>query len=196
MLCGILYFYFMNQVITVSYKDVIPNGYMEINCTSWGKDKWSALSPFVNRQISAYDGLISQNMENLWQYSKVYEQHVFMDNILPEWFEWRNQGFAKTKADRYPMGKGKKPLFTYWNGNRLSYIEARKQVYFPKYEESVIDTDVFKDLLNLYMKGELLAIRDFDVYRFDLLGMTIEEVINNSNKKAGHGFVLYKMLNK
>ena len=94
------------QVLTLSYRDKLPEGYIEIDCTSRGK-KWRQLSPFINRSIATIDGLVAQNMENLWQFSKVYKDFLDVDsNILPTYYDWRLTGFADRYANRYPMGKG------------------------------------------------------------------------------------------
>lgn len=184
------------QVITISYRDNCPQGYIEVNCTSRATDKWKGLSPFINRNITVYDGLVAKNMENLWQFSKVYKLHLDeLGNIRKEFYSWQSNGFNSSFAYRYPMGKDVKPEFLLWtNGQRLSYVEARLKVYFPKYAESIINTSVFNDLMTLYKSGANIAIRDFDVYRFDLLGMSFEEVKVNPARKCGHGFVLYDML--
>lgn len=183
------------MIITLNFRETLPKDFIEINCTSRGTDEWKLLSPFIKRPISTIDGLTAMNLENLWQFSKVYPSHVDNNgNILDSFYLWREKGFNDSFAHRYPMGKGAIPLFTLWGTERLGYIEARKKVYFQKYAEYIKNTSVYKKLNDLYLSGANIAIRDFDVYRFDLLGMTINEVINNPDKKAGHGFVLYKML--
>jgi hypothetical protein len=183
------------MVITINYKDELPKGFIEINCTSRGNDRWKELSPFMNRSVTNPEGIVSHNMENLWQFSKVYKSHLDENgSIKMDYFRWRLKGFNSKFAQRYPMGKGAKPEFLLWGDDRLSYIQARESVYFPKYAESIQGSEVFNDLVKIYRSGANLAIRDFDVYRFDPTKTTIEDIIKNPNKKAGHGFVLYKML--
>lgn len=182
----------LNQVITISFRDQLPSGYKEINCTSRGNE-WAELSPFITRNIKAFDGMNSKNLENLWQFSKVYKLHLTDGELNESYWKWRNAGLDSTFAYRYPMGKGAIPEFSWW-GERMDYVTARKKIYFPKYKESIINTQIFDKLKTLYVNGDLLAIRDFDVYRFDLLGMSFSDVLENKKKKAGHGFVLYKML--
>jgi hypothetical protein len=188
----------MNNLITISYKDNVPKDYEIINVTSRGSDKWRGFSPFITRPFY-HNGVLVQNIENFWQFSKVYDEHLDSNNnIKPEWFEWRLNGWKSTYAHRYPMGKGRTPKFLYWEENnnveRLNYIDARKRVYFPYYTNSIKDLQLFKDLQDKYLNNEKLAILDFDVYRFDLLNMSIDDVINCETKKAGHGFAIYKLL--
>ena len=186
----------MNQLITISYKDELPDGYREINCTSQGTDKYRQLSPFMRSDIYCYDNLFAKNVENAWQFSKVYPEQDNSGVPSKEWFKWRDNGFNDTFAHRYPMGKGKIPLYSYWDNKKYDYITARKNIYFPLFEKSIETHEVFLELLEDYKNGDMLAIRDFDVYRFDLMKMTFEKVVNNPKKKCGHGFVLYNMLIK
>lgn len=183
------------QIITISFNDELPSNFLEINCTSRSTTEWKELSPFMNRPIKTIEGLTAQNMENLWQFSKVYDTFLNEDGtIKPEYYTWRANGFSKKFAYRYPMGKGIKPAFILWGDKRLTYIEARREVYFPKYSENVIYTEIYNKLKTLYLQGTNIAIRDFDVYKFNPEKTSIDEIINNPYKKAGHGFVLYKML--
>ena len=46
------------------------------------------------------------------------------------------------------MGKGKIPLYSWWKGQKLDYINARKQIYVPLYSQ-VADTHTFLRLNNL-----------------------------------------------
>ena len=55
--------------------------YTVIDCTSHNPDEVmrTGLSPFFlgrDTGIECYDGLRAWNMENAWQYSKVYAQHA------------------------------------------------------------------------------------------------------------------------
>lgn len=185
----------MRQVITISHKEKLPPGYKLIYCTSYSKDKYRQLSPFMITNPYCYAGLSAKSVENAWQFSKVYPEHVDSEgNPTPEWFTWRNKGFNYYKPFRYPMGKGAVPLYSWWNGGKYKYIEARKRIYIPLYELSVKSNPIFVSLKKDYERGELLAIKDFDVYRFDLDNLTLNEVLNDPTKKYGHGYVLLNML--
>lgn len=143
---------------------------------------------------------ISKNMENAWQYSKVYEEFrstYFPYDITSEYWNWRRTGFSKQFADRYPMGKGRKALFSVLkDGTRLTYIEARKQLYIPMYSDAVVKTKSFKELKTNYQntKYNIIYLKDYDAYRHKDLNMSYEDVINNQNKKMGHAFVLAMLL--
>lgn len=161
------------------------------------------LSPFVLGSIKTYvPNLDAKNFENLWQYSKVYKCHTTLTdsdmlNLIPskDWYVWRNQGWLNTHAVRYPMGKGAKPEFSWWNGKKLTYIQARKQIYAPIYAEYVQKTDSFKQLSNLYFNSQRpLFLLDYDAYDHRALNKSLVDVINDSNRKCGHAFILMMIL--
>ena len=182
----------MSRIITIAYNEICPIGYLEVNCTSRSTTIYRALSPFMPFNLQLYDGLTAKNVENAWQFSKVYQQHD--DNGIPNkaWYDWRDKGFNDNHAHRYPMGKNK-PLYTFYDNRKLSYVEARKKVYFPLYIQSMINNPVFLELKSLFDDGvSKIAIRDFDVYRLNKT--TLADAVDNPYKKAGHGFVLYHML--
>lgn len=165
-----------------------------INTTShseWTRD----LSPFLLGPCAMYDGLESLNMENAWQFSKVYADQVDIDhNPLPEWYKWRDKGIASKFAYRYPKGKGAIPLYSYWNGEKLSYIEARKLIYIPLYVNAVKNTHGYKYLKKLYINGENIVLWDFDGYNHHKLNMSLDDVLHCTTRKMGHAFVLAMML--
>ncbi len=155
--------------------------------TTWSK----GLSPFFLGPVDLYDGYTARNMENAWQYAKVYSQHVDDEqNPTTGYFAWATGGWARDRADRYPMGKGAKPLYSWWNGNKLSYIEARKSIYAPLYAMLVQKTDAYKRLQEEWEKKGEIWLWDFDGYDHHALGMSYEDVLNCETKKMGHAFVL------
>ena len=172
--------------------------YIEINTTT-KSDNWSrGLSPMLVGMIFSDNG-IARNMENFWQYAKVYEHQVDNNqNPLPEYFEWKNKGYNKKWADRYPAGKGSIPLYTWYCGEKLGYIEARKKLYLKYYKEAIIHTEAFKILketwLNCKKNNTDLILLDFDAYNHRELNYTWEDILNNEKRKMGHAFVLAKIL--
>lgn len=172
-----------------------------IDCTSRNPSEFWAkgLSPFYLGPIECYDGLISKTMENAWQYAKVYDKHIDeLSNPTSEYIQFRNKGFESNKANRYPMGKGKVPLYSYWKVNntyyKLDYIEARKVIYIPLYAKAVVKTEAFQKLLEYKNKGYNIALSDFDGYNNFDYNLNYKQVINNPNKKMGHAFVIAMLL--
>jgi len=170
-----------------------PYGGIEIDTTA-GSGKFRDLSPFVLGPIDI-SGAKAENFENLWQFSKVYSSHVGSDGEPTlEWFAWRAKGFADRHAHRYPMGKGAIPEYSWWNGQHLGYIEARKKIYAPIYAEYVQRMTCFRELEEIYDSGETLVLRDYDAYDHVKMGMSLINVINNPDRKMGHAFVLAMIL--
>jgi len=191
----------MNDIIVLSKRDTHPEGYISIDTTSRNTNEKlkKGLSPFYLGPVQCYDDLIARNVENAWQYSKLYEIHLDETGYPnQDYFKWRDTGFNKTFADRYPMGKGKIPKYTFWkndSGNQyLGYIEARKQIYIPLYAKAVVKTPAYAYLESLRDNNEDIALVDFDGYNYLAMGLTLKDVINSENKKMGHAFVLAMLL--
>ena len=181
----------------LNFKDPMPTG-LVINTTS-RSDNWTKdLSPFLLGPVVVYpydEPYASLNMENAWQFSKVYPVHVDGGNNPRDgYWEWAKKGWADSYAQRYPMGKGAKPLYSLWRGEHLSYIEARRKIYGPLYGEAVRKTGAFQKLEELYETMGEIWLLDFDAYDHRRYGMGYDEVIKCETMKMGHAFVLAMLL--
>lgn len=168
-----------------------------INCTSSSRDQFRELSPFFLGPCKLPDGRVSHNMENAWQFSKVYPTHVgrFQNVDIEKWNAWSQAGFDTRKAIRYPMGKGSIPLFSMFRDERLSYVEARKRLYIALYAKAVVKTDAYHELKELRQQHDLiLVIQDYDAYDNRELNRSLFDVLNAPDRKCGHGFVLAMLL--
>jgi hypothetical protein len=92
------------------------------------------------------------------------------------------------------MGKGAVPLFSWWDGEALDYVRARKKIYVPVYAKAVVNTPGFCELLRLYREHGELQLWDFDGYDHHALGMSLKDVLNDPTRKMGHAFVLAMLL--
>jgi hypothetical protein len=93
------------------------------------------------------------------------------------------------------MGRGAIPLWSYWNGYRLGYIDARKHIYIPLYAQAVKSSEAFKRLKQEYDNAEDdIYLQDFDGYDHKKLGMSYSDVINLETRKMGHAFILGMLL--
>jgi hypothetical protein len=165
-----------------------------INTTS-RSNCWSVgLSPFYLGPVDLYDGHIARNVENAWQYSKVYAQHADEKGPTIDYWTWAQYGWARERADRYPMGKGVKPLYSWWDGQKFPYVEARKKIYAPLYAKAVEKSDAYKQLAEIYKDKKEIWLWDFDGYDYHKEGMTLKDVLNCESKKMGHAFVLAMLL--
>ena len=171
-----------------------PKNPAAVNTTS-RSNTWShELSPFALGPIPLYGYYVAKNMENAWQYAKVYAQHVGPDGLPNEhYWPWATAGWSSSRADRYPMGKGAKPEYSWWDGAKLTYVEARKKIYAPLYAGAVVKTAAFQKLKGMADEGDVV-LWDFDGYDHRALGMTLRDVINDPMRKCGHAFVLAMLL--
>lgn len=173
----------------------IPSGALSIDTTS-AKGLWSELSPFVLEGGPLYGAHEAIRHENAWQFAKLYAEHADAQGEPTEaYWTWAKNGWADSRAHRYPMGKGAKPLCSLWDGKRLSYIEARKVIYAPLYARAVVKTKAYAELREmLRTSAEDIYLRDWDGYDHLIKNLTISEVANNPRKKMGHAFVLWALL--
>eukprot|EP00743_Colponemidia_sp_Colp-15_P012610 GILK01014411.1.p1 GENE.GILK01014411.1~~GILK01014411.1.p1 ORF type:complete len:249 (-),score=23.24 GILK01014411.1:116-862(-) len=177
----------------------VQKGFM-VNTTSGAKEDWcKELSPFFVGPVHLYADFQSENMENAWQYCKVYPDHADADgNPTEAYWKWAKAGWASKKANRFPMGKGRKPLYSLWDGKRLNYIEARKRIYCPLYAEAVQRTNGYRKLRNLYDEAKTsnrtLTLLDHDGWDYVGQKVTLRQVINFPKPKMGHAFVLAGLL--
>lgn len=170
---------------------------MVVNTTSRFKDEGRGLSPFVLPGGRAYDGTIVKNVENFWQYTKCFPQHVKDGEPTPEYFEWARKGWGDTYAHRYPMGKGAIPLFSYWAGHKLGYLDAKEKLYIPLYARAVFYSKAYEWLKTKKLEADTksvdLILLDFDAYDHRKSGLTWLDVPRHT-KKFGHAFVLAFLL--
>jgi hypothetical protein len=191
---------FSEQVITIlgpRNRRSPSNDIPYVNATCNDRKNWqSGLSPFVIGPAKLSDGRVSENMENAWQYSKVYKEHYDEVACRPTfaWQEWSNNGFKSKKAHRYPMGRGKKPVGSWWEEQMLGYIEARKRIYFPLYRDCVRDTKAWPRLKQIFDRNHRLQIFDYDAWDHIGSGYSLKQVLHEPTQIMGHAFVLAAML--
>jgi len=92
------------------------------------------------------------------------------------------------------MGKGRRPLYALWRGEKLGYIDARKQIYLPLYRDLVRQTEGFAVLKRIYQQRAEIALFDFDGYDHHTLGLSLHQVLNDPKRICGHAFILAMML--
>src|SRR5574342_482141 len=102
-------------VYCVGPRDKAPPNSILINTTSRSNNWSRELSPFFLGPVKLPNGYTSLNVENAWQFSKVYKEHVDINgNPSEAYWEWAIRGWSSEWACRYPMGKGVKPEYSYW----------------------------------------------------------------------------------
>jgi hypothetical protein len=186
------------NVIVVGPRDKdIPKNVEVISTVSKSKSSfWRQLSPFLLGPCKLWGGHVSRNMENGWQYSKVYSE--FEDGGLghptKRWLVWAKEGWDCQRAIRYPMGKGVSPEYSWWDGKSYDYVQARAKIYIPLYARAVAKTEAFSELRRMYKEHDEIWLWDFDGYDRRKFGMSLIDVLTCTNKKMGHAFVLAMML--
>lgn len=167
-----------------------------INTTSNSTAYWSrGLSPFTLGPVALYGSHTARIFENAWQFAKLYPEHADPNgHPTNAYWSWAQNGWNSTTAFRYPAGKGRKPLCSLWNGDRLDYIEARRLIYIPLYQHAVKQTTAYQKLERLYRERGQITLFDFDGYDHRRLGMSFKDVINCKTRICGHAFVLAIML--
>jgi hypothetical protein len=186
------------MITIVSFYQKLKGMNGQVVDTTSHSGEWKELSPFLLGPCPLYASYVAFNIENGWQFAKVYKQHTYTSHVdgsfLPStaYWQWALKGWSDKTAHRYPMGKGAKPLYSFWDGKNLGYIEARKRIYAPLYAHAVVKTAAFKKLWQLHSGGTDLILRDYDGY--DHKGKSLSQVLNDPAKKMGHAFVLKMLL--
>lgn len=172
-----------------------PEGATVINTTSHATGWSRSLSPFIVGPVQLYGGYFSHNVENAWQYSKVYEYYTDVNNDPDErYFKWAQEGWLNKRANRYPMGRDAKPLYSYWDGKKLGYTQARREIYLPLYSNAVKKTTAFSILKEKYEQNQDLYLIDFDGHNLEPGTYNYWDLIDNPNIKFGHAYVLAMLL--
>jgi hypothetical protein len=183
----------------LKFSDPKPENSIIINTTSKSNIWTKELSPFYLKGGLSYDGTTAYNVENLYQYCKVYPQYTDLNGEPSDlYFQWAKNGWQSKKAERYPVGKGQIPLYFYWKGKKYNYLEAKEKIYIKLYSRAVIKTTAFERLKDIYKNcqsyGLDLVLLDFDAYDHISIGHTYQDVVKDSKRKYGHAFVLAFLL--
>jgi hypothetical protein len=188
-------------------------GYMSINVCS-GATGWTKglspmiLGPVTHEEVDEKGVLlpVATCVENYWQSLKLFQCDLdSAGNILPSYFQRKRDILSNHKGVRHPLPKAASKvaknsnspnkslcLFSYVNGERLSYLEARKQIYCPLYAYMAEKSEAYAKLFSLHQEGYNLLILDYDGYPVD--STTLDFAFKDESRPFGHGAVLYCML--
>lgn len=189
-------FMYGDNLLVVRLGEKVPSDYFSLDVTSRNAKLKNYLSPFFLGPVSSPDGLTAHVVENLWQFGKLYPQLADeYGNPTEEFFKWRLEGFNDPKAHRHTLPG--KPLYHWWNGERLGYIESRKRVYIPVYTMAIMQRpEVLRQLKQYLEKGGKVAIRDYDGFNFKKNGFDYESYMNYDKKILGHGHVIAMIMER
>ncbi len=169
-------------------------GYERVNvCSSgtWGKE----LSPFFLRPTD----LVAPDFETLWQASKMYPCDEMPGTDTPNERFYKRQRNAFERARKHGKGlrhvgpRGVKPVCA-WYGRRLSYLEARRQIYVPTYVALARETSAFRRLRDMVASGTNVLLIGYDGYDYRTDGKTLAQCMDDETRSFGHELVLAGML--
>lgn len=140
-------------------------------------------------------GHVSKCVENAWQYCKVY-RHMCDEkgDPTPEYWEWAQGGWANPKAKRFPLGKGAKPAYSFWDGKKLGYMDARLQIYCTLYAQAAKQSPMFEKLKKLTEQYDEVILSDPDASDYIEAGKTLKEALFDTSKPLSHSLVLAMLL--
>ncbi|KAL0484431.1 Ldhc [Acrasis kona] len=189
----------------------VVKGFKNINVCSGAPGAYKNLSPMKLGPIEYNlkdDGngeegtILIKNLENCWQFSKVWNGEEDKRTKLPveEFWARRKTGWEDEKAHRWVKkgndenGNKNIPLYSYWKGQKLSYLQARGAIYCPLYAALVQETDAYKKLKKLVDEGTNVQILGFDGYDYDGEGMSLADCYKSTRRPFGHEHVLCALL--
>lgn len=187
----------MSPIRVIGPRDQRPGpDWLMVDTTSRSTTAWTTdLSPFHLGPCPLYGGHTAKIVENGWQFSKVMSDQLGPDGAPDaSYWRWARNGWGLTHPVRYPRGKGAKPAYLYWDGERLGYVAGRLRVYWKLYRDAVAKTAGFARLQRLAQSGRPIALWDFDGRDHDSLGMSLADILLDDKKPMGHAFVLKAML--
>lgn len=173
-----------------------PDGAKVFNVTSSGNDGCRALSPFL---LHPTHGL-AWNVENYWQFSKVFPQHWDRETRrpTPAWHRWRDAGWERRGPVRHPMGRGAKPICAWIEGvGPLGYILSRQMLYIPTYLDAVAHDEAAQNALATIREATEhgdVWLWDFDTHDHVTAGKTIGDLIGDPTRPLGHGFLVWALV--
>lgn len=171
--------------------------------------KYQELSPMVLGPV--YDEsneLYANNIEDGWQCSKVFSSQVgkcdvdSSDEWIKNWSEYSKRGRFSSEARRHrSASRSDTCLFSYYMGEKLTYVQARKRMYCKWYAKLVRETKAYKDLEARHLAGKNLLLVEYDgldrnnnEQNVDLTEEYLRTIINDPKQIFGHGLVLATVL--
>lgn len=184
------------MIYAVSFKHTIPEDALSMDVTSrsntWGRH----FSPFNLGPVELYDGYVAKNIENAFQFSRVYPEYSTVDGLpSAHYWEWAKIGWAESKPIKYPMGVWNKHLYHWWDGKKLGMLEAQNQIFLPLYKKAVIKIPAFEKLKYFYENSKKdIYLIDFEGYNHRFLEKTWDQVISDPDRPVGQAFALCMIL--
>jgi hypothetical protein len=162
-------------------------GFKNINVTKGARGVWSSFSPMrmgpFKIKVDTKEGKIVvmevKTLEGMHQPTKVWKGEFDEKKGRPkdEWYDRRDEIFASENPPRHiKKGSGENknvPMFSWWEGEKKSYLEMRKVEYCPYYVEGALKCEGWKKLDELLASGVNVQVMDYDGYPI----VIVEELI-------------------
>lgn len=183
------------MIYAVSFKHAIPEGAFSMDVTSrsmtWGKH----FSPFNLGPVDLYDGHWAYNIENAFQFSKVYPECSTVDELPAQhYWEWAKKGWESPRPNKYPYGAWTKHLYHWCDHKKLTNLEAQNQIFLPIFKKAVTKTTAYQRLKEMYETGRYIFLVDFEGYDHRFLEQSWDQAVNNPDRPVGQAFALCMLL--
>lgn len=167
-----------------------------VDTTSKSATAWSkGLAPEVLGPVRLYGGRIAQTVRNGFECSKVYSDDVGDDGQPSQrYWDWATAGWNSLNANAALKEPNARPEFFYWEGNRLSALEARKRVFLSLYRNAVASTPAFCHLATMVERCPEVVLFDFEGFDETAHDLTLKDVLLDMRRPLSHAFVLKAML--
>jgi hypothetical protein len=180
----------------LSFKHEVPEDSIVINVTSYSDSFGRMLSPFNVGPVNLYDGYWAHNLENGYQFAKIYSQYS-NDKGEPNdnYWKWAKAGWENKKPIKYPLGAWNECLHHWWKGRKLNRLEAQNEIFLPLYKDAVTNTKEFKRLKEIYeTSNRNIVLLDFEGYDHNFLEIPLKDVFAHPDYPVGQGFALIGLL--
>lgn len=165
----------------------VVKNFKNVNVTKGAKGWGSYFSPMrigpfrivLDMENGTLVEFVIETLEGLHQFLKVWKGEFDEKKQRPthEWFKRRDEGFKLTNPPRHvKKGSGENknvPLFSWWKGEKKSYLEMRKVEYCPYYVQGALVCEGWEKLDELLASGVNIQVMDYDGYPI----VTAEELI-------------------
>lgn len=181
----------------LSFKHELPPDAIVIDVTSNSPSFGRWLSPFNVGPCELYDGYMAYNIENAYQFARVFPGFANDDGSPTEqYWEWAIKGWQTQRPIKYPFGAWTQPMYHWWHGKKLNRLEAQNQIFVPLYKDAVVKTHAYKRLKAIYEHNpdKEIVLLDYEGYRHRFFELDWEGVLNHPDFPIGQGFVLSMLL--
>ncbi len=180
------------------------DGYKNINVGPGSRGDYKQLmpcnlGPIPLRFKSDKTSADVKNVENIWEFSKVFPKDIGTDEKpTPPWFEARLKGWANPKGyqrARKKVSDDIKPVFFWWGKDeKLKFLEARARIFCRVYDSMAVRTLAYRKLVEILKAGTNVQILGLNAYDYVEEGRSLYECIMDPNRAFGHEFVLAGLL--